>query len=86
MSAISNPGYASDWDSVSSVRYFYNRANRTFASNADTESLTRNGRYVLDHRLGDIMFWDYESDPPGPLLATVNHAPHCIFALHQEAQ
>ncbi len=84
--AIGSSGFTRYWDSISSVPYLYDPAKQTFVSYEDTESLTLKGEYVLYHRLGGIMFWDYESDPSGQLLAAVNHALHRIPATHQEAQ
>ncbi len=83
---IAKSGFTRYWDPVSSVPYLYDPAKQTFVSYEDTESLALKGGYVLDHRLGGIMFWDYESDPSGQLLAAVNHALHRIPATHQEAQ
>jgi chitinase len=84
--AIAKSGFTRYWDPVSSVPYLYDPAKQTFVSYEDSESLALKGEYVLDHRLGGIMFWDYESDPSGRLLAAVNHALHHMPATHQEAQ
>ncbi len=84
--AIGSSGFTRYWDSISSVPYLYDPAKQTFISYEDTESLALMGEYVLDHRLGGIMFWDYKSDPSGQLLSVVNHALHPIPATHKEAQ
>jgi chitinase len=84
--AIAKSGFTRYWDPVSSVPYLYDPSRQTFVSYEDTESLALKGGYVLNHRLGGIMFWDYESDPSGQLLAAINHALHRIAATHQGAQ
>lgn len=84
--AIAKSAFTRYWDPISSVPYLYDPAKQTFISYEDTESLALKGEYVLDHRLGGIMFWDYESDPSGQLLAAVNHALYRIPAAHKEAQ
>ena len=84
--AIGESGFTLYWDPVSSVAYLYDPAKQTFISYEDTESLALKGEYVLDHRLGGIMFRDYKSDPSGQLLSAVNHALHPIPATHKEAQ
>lgn len=65
-------GFTRYWDSVSSVPYLYNAEKRVFVSYEDPESIAAKGRYVLEHRLGGIMFWDYEGDPSGALLHAVD--------------
>jgi chitinase len=83
---IAKSGFTRYWDPVSSVPYLYDPAMQTFISYEDTESLALKGQYVLDHRLGGVMFWDYENDPSGQLLAAVNHALYHIPVTHREAQ
>ena len=65
-------GYTRYWDPVASVPYLYNAATETFVSYEDPESLALKCKYVLDHKLGGVMFWDYSSDPSGTLLNTID--------------
>ena len=83
---IGNSGFTRYWDSISSVPYLYDPVNQTFVSYEDPQSLALKGDYVLAHRLAGIMFWDYESDPSGQLLAAVNQALHRTPATRKEAQ
>ena len=84
--AIGNSGFTRYWDSLSSVPYLYDRVNQTFVSYEDPQSLAVKGEYVLTHGLAGIMFWDYESDPSGQLLAAVNQALHRTPATRKEDQ
>jgi chitinase len=65
-------GYTRHWDAVASAPYLYNASQHIFVSYDDPESLGLKCRYVLDHKLGGVMFWDYESDPTGTLLKTLH--------------
>jgi len=85
-SAIGSSGFTRYWDSISSVPYLYDPVNQTFVSYEDPESLALKSEYVLAHGLAGIMFWDYESDPSGQLLAAINQALHRTPATRKEAQ
>ena len=64
-------GYTRYWDSVSSVPYLYNPQKKIFVSYEDVESLTRKSAYVLDKKLGGMMFWEYTNDASGKLLDAI---------------
>jgi chitinase len=66
-----NQGFTRYWDATASVPYLYNPDKQIFVSYEDPESLAAKGKYVLTHKLGGIMFWDYEGDPSGTLLKAV---------------
>jgi chitinase len=70
--AMLKNGFIRYWDSAASAPYLYNPENKMFESYEDAESLGLKCRYVLDHRLRGMMFWDYESDSTGALLNAVN--------------
>jgi chitinase len=65
-------GFVRYWDPVASAPYLYNADQQIFMSYEDPESLALKCKYVLDHRLRGIMFWDYEGDSTGALLNAVN--------------
>jgi len=69
-----NNGYVRYWDPVASAPYLYNSEKHIFVSYEDTESLAAKGRYVLAHKLGGIMFWDYSGDSAGALLGAINQS------------
>jgi chitinase len=67
-------GYTRHWDKAASVPWLYNAQKRVFVSYEDPESLALKCRYVLDHHLAGVMFWDYFGDPSGSLLNTIDAA------------
>ena len=67
-----NNGYTRYWDPIASVPYLYNPEKKIFVSYEDPESLTLKSKYVLDHKLGGMMFWDYSGDPTGALLDAID--------------
>ena len=77
-----NNGFTRYWDSTASVPYLYSPEKQIFVSYEDPESLAVKCKYVLDHELGGVMFWDYSSDPSGQLLGAINSSFHKDPALH----
>ena len=67
-------GYTRYWDKAASVPYLYNTQKQIFVSYEDPESLALKCRYVLDHHLAGVMFWEYLSDTTGTLLNTIDAA------------
>ena len=65
-------GYTRYWDKASSVPYLYSAEKQIFVSYEDPESLKVKCKYVLDHHLAGMMFWDYGSDPSGTLLTAID--------------
>jgi chitinase len=70
--AMLQNGFQRYWDPVADVPWLYNPEKQVFVSYDDPESLKLKCKYVLDHKLGGVMFWDYESDASGALLDAVN--------------
>jgi chitinase len=71
-----NAGYVRYWDQAASVPFLYNSEKHIFVSYEDPESLADKCRYVLTHKLGGVMFWDYAGDPSGTLLGTIDKSFH----------
>jgi chitinase len=69
-----NHGFVRYWDPVPSAPYLYNSEKHIFVSYEDVESITAKCRYVLGHKLGGVMFWDYSGDPAGVLLGAINQS------------
>jgi chitinase len=67
-----NNGFSRYWDAAASVPYLYSASQKIFVSYEDPESLALKCKYVIDHRLGGIMFWEYKSDPSGKLLDSID--------------
>jgi chitinase len=72
VSTMLGTGYTRHWDDASSVPYLYNVDKQIFVSYEDPQSLALKCKYVLDHHLAGVMFWDYAGDPSGALLNTIN--------------
>jgi chitinase len=67
-------GFVRYWDATASAPYLYNAEKHIFVSYEDTQSITAKCRYVLDHKLGGVMFWEYFSDSTGTLLNAINQS------------
>lgn len=65
-------GYKRYWDAKASAPYLYNPHTQIFVSYEDPESLALKCKYVIDHKLAGIMFWEYGSDPSGKLLNAID--------------
>ncbi|MDR3773155.1 MAG: glycoside hydrolase family 18 protein [Terracidiphilus sp.] len=65
-------GFVRYWDAVASAPYLYNPEKQMFVSYDDPESVAAKCRYVLDRKLGGVMFWEYSGDPAGVLLGVIN--------------
>jgi len=64
-------GFTRYWDASASAPYLYSEDQKIFVSYEDPESLSAKCKYVLTHRLGGVMFWEYSNDPNGVLLGTI---------------
>jgi chitinase len=65
-------GFIRYWDPIASAPYLYNSEKREFVSYDDPQSLAVKCKYVLEHKLRGVMFWDYEADSTGALLDAVD--------------
>jgi len=70
--ALLKNGFIRFWDPIASAPYLYNPETKVFVSYDDSQSLAAKCKYVLDHKLRGVMFWDYESDSTGALLDAVD--------------
>jgi len=69
-------GFDRYWDSQASVPYLYNQDKQIFVSYEDPQSIAAKCSYVLTHKLGGVMFWDYSGDPSGTLLHAIHDSLH----------
>jgi chitinase len=69
-------GFVRYWDPKSAAAWLYNSEKGIFVTYEDGESITAKCNYVLAHKLGGVMFWEYASDPSGTLLGAVSSALH----------
>ena len=72
MSNMIGQGYTRYWDDAASAPYLYNADKQIFVSYEDPQSLSVKCSYILEHKLGGVMFWDYSGDAEGTLLRTIN--------------
>jgi chitinase len=69
--AINRNGYVRIWDDKAQAAFLWNAEKRIFVSYEDPESLRLKSRYILDHGLAGVMFWEYYADRTGTLLKTL---------------
>jgi len=74
METMLNHGFTRYWDPIALVPYLYSQEKQIFVSYEDPKSLDAKCEYVLKHRLGGVMFWDYSGDPSGTLLRAINES------------
>jgi len=71
-SLVNKNGYKEYRDEVAKAPYIYNEKTKVFVGYDDEKSVAEKCKYVLDNRLGGVMFWEYNSDPKGYLLDEIN--------------
>lgn len=68
-----NNGYTIYWDSTAKAPYAYNASQKLFATFDDKRSIEAKTKYVLQHKLGGIMFWQLGHDTAKDgLVQTIN--------------
>lgn len=65
-------GFTKHWDEAARAPYLFNEAERIFVTYDDERSVEEKCRYVLQHGMGGIMFWEYTADPKEYLLDVMN--------------
>ena len=65
-------GFVRHWDATASVPFLYNPQTQVFVTYEDPQSLAAKCRFVNQHRLGGVMFWEYFNDSTGILLDAVH--------------
>jgi chitinase len=65
-------GFTRYWDDAAKAPYLYNAEKQIFVSYEDPESLGIKCKYVREHKLGGVMFWEYFGDPDGKLLQAID--------------
>jgi chitinase len=68
---VAGGGYERRWDRVSQAPYLWSREKRIFVTYDDPESLRVKSRYIIEHGLAGVMFWEYYADPTGTLHGTL---------------
>jgi chitinase len=65
-------GFTRFWDERSRAPWLYNQEKQIFVSYEDPESLAAKCSYLLNAKLGGIMFWSYFNDSSGELLSAID--------------
>lgn len=61
------------WDDIAKAPYIYNPSTKIFITYDDKRSVKLKTRYVIDNKLGGIMFWHLRNDlHTGGLLETID--------------
>jgi chitinase len=68
---VAQQGFIRYWDASAQAPYLWNIASRTFITYDDPQSIEIKTRYILEHRLGGIMFWELSQDRDGELLDVI---------------
>ena len=59
---LKNSNYDYHWDSTSQAPYLYNPRSRLFITFDDRKSVALKTKYVIENKLGGIMFWKLNAD------------------------
>jgi chitinase len=73
---LSGAGFVRGWDAGAKAPYLWNAASRTFITYDDPRSLAIKARYVREHHLGGMMFWELSQDYDEELLDAIVRATH----------
>jgi chitinase len=71
---IGKQGFVRYWDARAQAPYLWNSDTRTFITYDDPQSIEIKARYILEHRLGGIMFWELSQDRDGELLDVITRS------------
>jgi chitinase len=55
-------GWVYHWDETASAPYLYNAEQKQFYTFDDKRSIAAKAKYVIDNRLGGIMYWHLGQD------------------------
>ena len=66
-------GYITYWDSIAKAPYAYNATTQSYATYDNKRSIAAKSKYVMQKKLGGIMFWQLGHDLPSDgLVETIN--------------
>lgn len=71
-SLVNRKGFREYRDEVAKAPYLYNPTTQEVVSYDDERSVREKCRYVMDKKMGGVMFWEYTSDPKGYLLNEID--------------
>ena len=70
--SLAGQGFTRYWDDAAKAPYLYNAEKHIFVTYEDPDSLAAKCKYVREHKLGGVMFWEYFGDPQEKLLETID--------------
>jgi chitinase len=73
-SLVNQKGFVRYWDAESKTPYLFNAEKKVIITYDDEESMKLKCDYILNNKLGGIMFWEYSSDQKHYLLNVINKA------------
>jgi chitinase len=73
-SLVNQKGYKVFRDEVAKVPYLVNEKTKEIISYEDEESVKERCKYVLENKMGGVMFWEYDSDPKLYLLNEIDRS------------
>jgi chitinase len=68
---IGKQGFVRYWDARAQAPYLWNPSSRVFITYDDPQSIAIKAHYVIEHRLGGVMFWELSQDREGELLDAI---------------
>ena len=71
---IDKQGFARHWDSRAQAPYLWNDTSRVFITYDDPQSIEIKARYVREHGLGGMMFWELSQDRDGELTTVISRS------------
>jgi chitinase len=71
LKALADPAFTRYYDSSASSPFLWNERDSIFISYEDESSLIARMKYVREHNLGGVMFWEYSEDVNGMLLEAI---------------
>ena len=73
-SLVNKKGFKAYRDEVAKVPYLVNETTKQVLSYEDEESVKEKCKYVLENKMGGVMFWEYTSDPKNYLLNEIDRS------------
>ena len=70
-SLINKNGFVRYWDEKANAPYLFNAEKKIFITYDDEKSVKNKCKYVKEHDLAGVMFWEYNSDKKEYLLKTI---------------
>ena len=67
-------GVTKYYDEEAEAYYLYDSENNIFITYEDTESVTDKWNYVVESKIGGLMYWCYNDDKSNTLMKAINAA------------